>query len=299
MNSNRPTYVGVCSANGYLGTGVSALKKYFLIYDQIALLRLDEAKQSLREHSTRKIRLADEFENLQDQGLIISAEIPENSVDPDITADLGAAAKLIHEIRTKPAKGDEEINQKLENIWLANSYISRATASAMRKEGSSHAFSLLPPRAWTAGPLPSRRDAILQIVINGFPEIAEDVILGDILQLRAESEFIKRRDAIRIWTRKTAEGKSSIEDIQEELLYLRNEYETYMRAIKVKYTLTTVGAVAKFAVGVVADVATLRWKDAVETLFSLSVVPATLTEAEQKAPGRELSFLTYINDKYS
>ena len=287
----RPTYIAVTHPRGSRTRGAAWMKRYLLLYDLIAFPSLDKALEDFRGKGDEAARCADEYEWLRDKGVIDTAPWPHTAADlrnDDVAKDIFDALEL--------SNIDDRSRTNLDTKRNISDHFVRAIAAHLRASGKTHTFPLLETQAWNERFTTDRRGQVIQLVIKGFPDIDDTIPFEDVLQLRSESEFLARRDAMRVWIRKAAEGKASLTDLEEELIYLLNQYETYMSAVSIRYSLNSIGSILKFSAALSSQIATLRLKEAIDTVFSLAATPASLIEAELKAPGREVSYLSYLSN---
>jgi len=109
--------------------------------------------------------------------------------------------------------------------------------------------------------------------------------------LRAEEEFKLQRNALRSWIRNISVREMSKNEIIEEIRYLLNQYENYMRIQKIKYSRPNLSGILKFSASLLEDTVKLKAKDLTESICSVFCQNINLVEAEINAPGRELAYI--------
>ncbi len=143
--------------------------------------------------------------------------------------------------------------------------------------------------------MPPADSGVFKIVLNKLPVLDDLVPYPDILELRKTEEFIHKRNAIIRWMSKIAEQELSQSEVQDEIEYLIGEYEQYMKIQKLKYTAGCFEGVLKGVSEIVENLIRFKPSKIVDACFSVSKSQIALKEAELKAPGRELAFISYAN----
>ncbi|MEZ0604918.1 hypothetical protein ACAX43_22545 [Paraburkholderia sp. IW21] len=309
-NMDNPTnvrsveYIGISDASLHMG-GTDWLKQYLMLYDKIGLLTLEAAKHMLRGYSSVKAERADTYEALQEIGVVFE---PDNTFDseryPGISEHLKQADDAqkrfdyehpsdLTQWREREQAGRKPAENSFDHYHDARVHLSRASAAVMRATSSSRAFAMFSPAAWEHEAREMKRVQVGKLLIAQFPQIDQTISFQDLLSLRDEDEFKQRQGGLRVWANKATSGSASVPEIEEELLSLRNQYETYLRKIKVKYGLSGVSSLFHLA----ADGLKMNAGNVLGRFFSLVVTPASLSEAEMKAPGREVSFFHYLENE--
>ena len=136
-----------------------------------------------------------------------------------------------------------------------------------------------------------KKTPVYQAVIHEFPVPSSIVPFEDLLMLRAEEEFKLRRNALRSWIRNISVREMSKNEIIEEIRYLLNQYENYMRIQKIKYSRPNLSGILKFSASLLEDTVKLKAKDLTESICPVFCQNINLVEAEINAPGRELAYI--------
>ncbi|CAG2154685.1 hypothetical protein [Cupriavidus numazuensis] len=299
-------YVGIISANLRMGT-TDWLKRDLLLYDKIGLLSLGGAKLMLRSHNDRSARRADTYEWLEEQGVLFEAPYDYDIAHPEVRSLIELAddsnKKFEYEHPSDPVawrqRNESERKPSEDSFhhhWNTHIYLARAVAAQMRLNGNPRTFALVNPRKFAQEPATRelKQVELRRLVIDSFPEIDKDISFEDLLLLRKEDEFKERSTALRIWVNKIAGGNSPLHEIEEEYVHLRNQYERYLQVIRVRYSLTGIGALFLAAGEIAVEAAKFNVGNVIGKTFSLFSTRSALAEAELKAPGREVSFLNYL-----
>ena len=296
----------ITAANLHMG-GTDWVKRELLFHDKIGLLYLGGCIGQLHMYGTRvKSERAETYEFLEQQGVIYEAQVPEDSDHAEVAAYLTAAkdqsSLAEQQIATAWQLPSDRKSEAYEAIRVSNHqlycHLTRAVAVDIQSSKLHTALPLLESCSLQDSSVFLHKTPVLRTVIRGLPMPDESVSLQEILELRLDSDFIEKRERLWAWIRRVSGENWSEQDLREELRYLSNEYEKYMRINKIKYQITSFGAIVKFGVGLLEDIAKLNFKDVADSLFSIVGENVNLSAAELSAPGREVALIPYLEAKY-
>lgn len=94
-----------------------------------------------------------------------------------------------------------------------------------------------------------------------------------------------------------AQTSRSVNEIEDELEGLLDDYAAHMRLHRMKYRRGTLRAIVTAIAEVAENLPRLRFKRAVEPLFDVFDRKIALTEAELNAPGREVAYLVHARER--
>jgi hypothetical protein len=302
-------YHGISSGLSHMG-GTEWLKRELLLYDKIGLIYLEPCKAQLRMYSDVKAGRADTYEYLQDQGVLYEADIPVTSTNSDVLSYLRYAEeaneRFEHEHPSDPVKYAESAREgrrpneiSTTHYYDMQAHLCRAVAIESAGVADTITVPMFNPRALAEKAPFQRSTIVLQAVIRDFPVPGDLVSFEDILQLRVEPEFVRKRNALRAWVRKLARENWSDADITQELRYLLDEYGGYMRVMRLKHTKTTLSAFVKAGAGFIENIAKLKLAKVAESACSILSENINLAEAEINAPGREVAYIAALNSRLS
>jgi hypothetical protein len=182
---------------------------------------------------------------------------------------------------------------------LRESLSTRLAAACLTNHGtnavSTHAMPLVagrgdPVRSLSTG-------SVIQLAIKRVLIPDERTSWEDIFALKQDQGLQDRARKLRLWASKTARSETSLAVVEEQIADLLSDYETYLRAHKLKYTTMTLGAIVAQGAELIEDMAKLRFGKLADKLFSVTKSKAEMTLSEMKAPGRELSIVTFLNER--
>lgn len=136
----------------------------------------------------------------------------------------------------------------------------------------------------------------LQVTLKGIPLPAENMPWEDFLQFRSDSENSARLRALRLWLQKRGTALENERIMQEELEALLHDYRTYMNIQKIKYGDGLISTLVTTTAEVIAHSASLNFGLALKSILDIRKQNIALTEAELKAPGREVSYIARAQD---
>lgn len=136
----------------------------------------------------------------------------------------------------------------------------------------------------------------LEVTLKGIPLPAENMPWDDFLQFRNDPENSARLRALRLWLQRRGTSIESERFMQEELEALLHDYRTYMKIQKIKYGDGIISTLVTSTAAVVSHTASLNFGLALKSILDIRTQNIALTEAELKAPGREVSYIARAQD---
>lgn len=159
-----------------------------------------------------------------------------------------------------------------------------------------------PPPKWscsvpTATPAPG---SVTSIVLDAFPLPDESATFEDIINFKEDPDTSRKRQLLQRWTHNLAtKGVTSEKEIAQEIEWLLADYEEHMRLHKMKINRGTLETVFVTGAEIAEDLAKFKWGAAAKLLFSASHRKIELLEAEMKAPGRELAYISKARERFN
>lgn len=170
------------------------------------------------------------------------SRIPKMSArDPDMIFCPSGALQL-------PGKSAEERTARLfELMQSIPEPMARITSAWMRQHLHMDAVALIPkPQENFLRSFPTtrvhaepNRNDVLSLVIDKLPKPDDTVPWEQIVDFRNDDESRQKLRALRRWTHKVARDSLSYQELNDELEWLLNEYESHLKLIKMKYKLGT------------------------------------------------------------
>jgi TIR domain len=140
---------------------------------------------------------------------------------------------------------------------------------------------------------------VWKIAIGELPQLSLDVPWKDILEFREEEQTQQFSRGLRRWVRKTVSEKLSAAEVEDEIRYLLGEYEKYVKIAGMKADRAGLSFLVPQNLN--------RENNEVEENFTrisdLAQIARShelaLLEAEMKAPGRELSLIPKLRERFA
>lgn len=132
----------------------------------------------------------------------------------------------------------------------------------------------------------------LEVCIRAVPMPDEDMPWETFLDFRRDAENIAKLRALRLWVQKRATSEDSAAVMKDELEALLWDYEKYMKIQKVKFTRGVISTLLTATAQIVAASKLLPLAGGLGKLLEVRSHNLALEEAELKAPGREVAFVS-------
>ncbi len=140
---------------------------------------------------------------------------------------------------------------------------------------------------------------VVKLVLNAMPTPVADTPLDKILEFRADSSAMFSLRRLRRWMNEIGVKSQSPNESADELQELIDKYTEYMNFYKMKHEIKPLYSIATTTLDVLENLMKLRLKPAFDALFSFHTQHFALTEAELKAPGREVAYIVRAQDAFT
>ncbi len=280
----------------------SSLKQHVLLFDKIGILRLENLRQVMssvlnREENNKDfIRLGlqtfiTDTEWLEENGILFEPKL-ETELKEDVQRIFQKNSTVASELRElyKVLKDKQKPNNtldKLENDGM----ILRMMSLVMETSRKTSVSTTLPYTEYTHKLPGTNISNVAQIVISKLPIPDGTTPWEKVVDYRNDAENQKSLLALRRWIRKTSTQNLSVNEIEEELEWLINEFQEHMKYHKIKANTETLEVLVKAPLEIIEDLVKLRLSRIPEPFFALKKRQLMLMEAELNAPGREMSYI--------
>jgi hypothetical protein len=298
--------IGVDDQALTLGGSPSQYKRDILFYDCILLMHSNVALDEWRygSHSKPKYHaFADEMEYILDAPYFAPASrLAGVPISGPAVDDLGAALRELDQLLQKALPRDAGLTVPFEEFMrlqgLRASLSTRLAAASLTNHGTAAVSAHKMPLVATGAAIPSLGAGdVIRLAIDRVLIPDERTSWEDIFALKQDHDLQDRARKLRLWAVKTARNETSLTIAEEQLADLLSDYEHYLRAHRLKYSTMTLGAVITEGAELIEDVLKLRLGKVARRFFSVTKTKADMTLSEMKAPGRELSIVTQLNDR--
>lgn len=139
---------------------------------------------------------------------------------------------------------------------------------------------------------------VLEVVLEKLPIPDENVEWQQIVEYRADPDSSAKFTAMRVWMQDISSKEYSKNEIEERIDHLINEYERHMAFHKIKYTTSAGHVLLNAPLEILENLIKFKWSSIGKAIFSFREKQFDLMEAELKAPGRELAYISKANSKF-
>jgi hypothetical protein len=143
-----------------------------------------------------------------------------------------------------------------------------------------------------------RKTNVMNVVLNSFPIPADSTPWEDLLEFKSNDEARRTILALRKWIRDTAKSDLDQLEIAEELEFLIHQYRTHLKIHKIKAKTGILETIVTTTADLIEDFAKFRFGKLAGKFFSIKHKRINLLEAELKAPGNEIAYLSRAMDRF-
>ncbi len=294
------------------------LRRYALFFDRFEIIDLDDAMDSQRNSGYGKLETITECDWLIERGYLkrtpnkaILGDIGLPALD-GIDAEIDTLRDEMnkhysqHIGRVKPDDNDRVGMQALvaaveknfrTSCEVATLYAERAALN-IRCSGRAIATSLeLTPQRRRAGLDANVNQAgLAQFVIEGLPVPARRVPWEEIIDFRNDADSQERLRSLRAWIAATARGGISLAEASDQIHDAVSRYRDHVRGAGIAHDLGVWESLMRSGI-LSTEMGVEAWMTShAPRPFGLSLLTASSIQAEQSAPGRELSYLVKVED---
>ena len=293
----------------------SNLKQQALLFDQIGIFHLgyfyktlykavDSFNKLLPNNINKPESIITELKWLQEKGvvfeLMIQEELQSNSID-SFGKNFEYAKNLlgrIIKIQTLDLKNVDDEKYKKFLLKEQHFTILRLISIVMEATKGVSAVTTLPFTEY-AHQLPnSRKSAVAQVVISKLPLPNNQTPWEQIFDFRNDSDNQKNLLNLRRWIRRISTEDLSPSEIEEEIEWLLNEFQSHMRIHKMKSNTETLEVLVKAPLETIENLIKIKFSKIPEPFFALKKRQINLMEAELTSPGREMAYIIKTQEAF-
>jgi len=298
-------------------------KKELLIFDEIAMPKLS----SWLDHWSSKeetIQLASDIEYLAEQGLIYEPELESthqaffDKIIKDPKCDhipSWVSPSLKSYIETHTYGHDDvlalsveihglgyPISEQAHRIYTVSlqNNVSKLYGMYLSEYNNIETTPIMDSTYIKSVSVPNEsKGDILNIVLNSISLPNDNTPLEDIVSFRNDEDARHKLLSLRLWMYDMKNEEYTTQYISEKLEYLIHEYEQHMKIQKLKFSSGTLESIIVSTATLVEDIVKLKFEKTAKKLFSIKHRKIHLLEADMNAPGREVAYISNINNKFS
>lgn len=179
----------------------------------------------------------------------------------------------------------------------------RSTAGLLNSSSEYSATPIIPyPSHESAFLGASKVTDVVSLVLSKLPTPDELTPWEAILDFRNDGDTREQLARLRRWSRKASQRLASesahIVELEDELDYLIESYRAHMQLHRLKISTSVIEVVVTFVAEVAENLLKARLKELAKGLFQVRQNRIALTEAELKAPGREIAYVVSASEHF-
>ncbi|MBI5954855.1 MAG: hypothetical protein HY865_24615 [Chloroflexi bacterium] len=294
----------------------SNLKQESLLFDQIQIYKLEKFYKALIETQSIVSKLYPNLSNKIDSIIMELEWLRQTGVVTELKMEEELHNQVIEEFERKaPSQMFEDAKKLLKKIIeiqtsdLINSEDEAERTSLKREQHFAllrlmsiviettkdvTAVTTIPYTEYSRELPNSRKSSVTQIAINKLPLPNNETPWEQIIDYRNDPENRKNLLSLRRWIRKISTECPSPAEIEEEIEWLMNEFQSHMNVHKMKANTEALEVIVKAPL----ELLELKFSKIAEPLFALKKRQINLMEAELNAPGKEMSYIIKTRDAF-
>lgn len=297
----------------------SSLKQQALLFDQVGIYKLGNFYKTLQESKDlvekftsnipdKTSLIITELEWLQQKDIIFALKVREEIQDQSMErlANIGGqsfeeAKKLLRkiiEIQTNDLKNVSDEKSKINLLREQQITILRLMSIIMETTKGVTAVTTLPYTEYIYELPGSSKSSVAQIVISKLPLPNKETPWERIIDYRNDSDNQRNLLNLRRWIRRTSTENLSPAEVEEELEWLMNEFQSQMKLHKLKANTETLEVMVKILPETIENLIKLKFSKLPEPFFALKKRQINLMEAELNAPGREIAYVIKTQEAF-
>jgi hypothetical protein len=136
-----------------------------------------------------------------------------------------------------------------------------------------------------------RREEVIDVVLNSFPEPDESTSWEQILDFRSDPESRAKFLGLRSWIIDMSHGALLQHETRDKLEWALHQYSEHLNLHRIKAKTGMLRTLVVGGAEAIESVLKFKLKNAAELIFSARARRLSLLEAEANAPGRELAYI--------
>lgn len=145
---------------------------------------------------------------------------------------------------------------------------------------------------------PDRRNEIIRVVLRKLPIPHRSVSWDEILDFRADPETKNKYLRLKDWLNSIFTSGISIEDFEDRIDFHINDHEEHLRKAKIKFEYGAIELLLISTAEIIENLFKLKFSTVMKKIFCFGRKEMDLEEAEIKAPGREIAYISSARSKF-
>lgn len=139
---------------------------------------------------------------------------------------------------------------------------------------------------------------VVSLVIKKFPDISLNTPIDQILEFKEDTDIQSSYYELRDFITSIASSNLSLKEIEDKIEYLQDQYNQSLTIHKAKFGTSQIEIICLIGAKVIEELATLKFSDALKTIFELRKRKLLMLEEERHLKGREVSYLHKTNSLF-
>ena len=306
-----------------IGLFTDVPRRELLLFDKIAIYGLNYYIKSLYEGMYPKPPVAASFEWLAERDIVFEPDFPskvEIQNDPELHSFWMNIVSRIIRIKEIDEKRETLFNSRdntAESIRKVGKYAlklsefqhelihefgsirTRLISEYLRRKKGIDSCSIFPTFKGKIEPnCGLNRGDVIALVLEKFPIPDASVSLEKIMEFRNNPINIELKVSLHRFMHLVVRSRMNYDEVSVELDYLINQYANAMAIAKMKYSYGFLELVIPATAEFLENLLALKPSKAVNSILRIRKKRIDLFEAEQNAPGKDISLIIKARDKF-
>ena len=133
---------------------------------------------------------------------------------------------------------------------------------------------------------------VLNCIIQRFPKIDLRTTWEQLREFKSDPDSKLKFAALRNWIIDVSKSQLNQTEVTQKIDYLLLEYENHMKLHRMKYEMGSIQVLITTTAEILGNIASFKWGKAASAIFTIRNQELQLLEAESKAPGREMAYIS-------
>jgi len=236
-----------------------------------------------------------ELDYLFEKGVIVEPKVPPiANEDTEVNAAWSAMSGALETV--KGLAMHDPVRSVL--VDMAAFALTFAERLRLQRYTGHRATALISPRLSSAAFPSGGAPNVISIVLSAMPVPDESTPWESVLEFRNDPEAREKYLRLRHWMNAQRLQTTPPAHIVDELRFLLSEYEAYMRLHQMKIHTELLESIVTGAPEVIEQLLKFQFGKLAKGLFTFRHRQLELTEAESKAPGREVAYIVEAKHRF-
>lgn len=139
----------------------------------------------------------------------------------------------------------------------------------------------------------------MQIILKDIPIPDEKTPWEQLIEFRDDPISIEKFIGLKNWINDISKQNLSTNELEDKINFLVNDYKKHMKIHKMSTNIGFIETAISLPLQVLENLVKIKWSEISKSLFQFKYKKLNLMKAEMQAPGRELSYIVYTQDKFN